>query len=60
MDQLASKETEWDKRLHQEYGRGHKTAIGEQAGKTIQQREIFRVEPAVWPAECERVREAAA
>ena len=60
MDQLACKETEWDKRLHQEYGRSRETAISEKAGKTIQQREIFRLKLALLPAECEGMGEASA
>jgi hypothetical protein len=60
MDQLACKETERDKRLYEEYGRRREAAIGEEAGKAIQQCEIFRREPAVLPTERERMGEAAA
>lgn len=51
MDQLTGKKTERDERLHQEYRRGRKTAIGEKAGNTIQQGKIVRVKPDILSAE---------
>lgn len=43
MDELASKETEWGQGLHEEDGRGRETAISEQAGKAIQERELVHL-----------------
>jgi len=58
MDKLASEETEWGKRLHEEDGGCREAAISQQASKAIKECEIVLVKLVGLPMEGKGMSEA--